>query len=218
MGALSKVLKEYGEEARAYKLARAIVAARPLASTGALKDVVEKHTAYTDRPKTLARVFQGLRIAVNGEMEALDAILAQSTRLVKPGGRLVVLSYHSLEDRPVKRFLRAGNLEGTVAKDFYGHALSTWRVLTRTSLRPGDDEVALNPRARSVSMRVGERTELTDAAVQAGVDAPPTSSPSSLRAASSPSRTTKEGRREAGGGGGGGDAGRRKGGKGSERS
>ena len=179
LGALTKVLKEYGEEPRAYKLARAMVAARPLTSTSHLKEVIEKHTAYNDRPKTLARVFQGLRIAVNGEMEALNAILLQSTRLVKPGGRLVVLSYHSLEDRPVKRFMRAGNLEGQVTKDFYGHDLQTWRTLTRASLRPQEDEVELNPRARSVSMRVAERTELTERQVQELADAPPSSSSSS---------------------------------------
>jgi len=107
-------------------------------------------------------------------MDALDSILLQSTRLVRPGGRLVVLSYHSLEDRPVKRFLRAGNKEGAVDRDFYGHALSTWKVLKRASMRPQEDEVELNPRARSVSMRVGERTELMEEEVRAGVEAPPT--------------------------------------------
>jgi hypothetical protein len=107
-------------------------------------------------------------------MDALDSILLQSTRLIRPGGRLVVLSYHSLEDRPVKRFLRAGNKEGAVERDFYGHALSTWKVLTRASMRPQEDEVELNPRARSVSMRVGERTELMEEEVRAGVEAPPT--------------------------------------------
>jgi len=106
-------------------------------------------------------------------MDALDSILFQSTRLVRPGGRLVVLSYHSLEDRPVKRFLRAGNKDGVVERDFYGHALSTWKVLTRSSMRPQEDEVELNPRARSVSMRVGERTELMEDEVRSRVEAPP---------------------------------------------
>lgn len=128
---------------------------------------------HTERPKVLARVFQGLRIAVNGEVEALEAILTQSTRLVRRGGRLVVLSYHSLEDRPVKRFLRAGNKEGRVERDFYGHEVSTWRAVARTSIRPKEDEVSMNPRARSVSMRVGERTELGEAQVRARVDAIP---------------------------------------------
>lgn len=111
---------------------------------------------------------------MNGEVEALEAILTQSTRLVRRGGRLVVLSYHSLEDRPVKRFLRAGNKEGRVERDFYGHEVSTWRAVARTSIRPKEDEVSMNPRARSVSMRVGERTELGEAQVRARVDALPT--------------------------------------------
>lgn len=110
---------------------------------------------------------QGLRIAVNGEMEALASVLTQATALVRPGGRLVVLSYHSLEDRPVKRFMRSGTLDGEVRRDFYGHALRTWRPLTRASLRPGEDEVAANARARSVSMRVAERTEMGPEEVEA---------------------------------------------------
>jgi hypothetical protein len=106
-------------------------------------------------------------------MEALASVLTQATALVRPGGRLVVLSYHSLEDRPVKRFMRSGTLDGEVRKDFYGHALRTWRPLTRASLRPSAAEVAANARARSVSMRVAERTELSPEEVAAKVGAPP---------------------------------------------
>jgi 16S rRNA (cytosine1402-N4)-methyltransferase len=112
---------------------------------------------------------QGLRIAVNGEMAALEAILKRATGLVRPGGRLVVLSYHSLEDRPVKRFLRAGNIEGKQHKDFFGNPMSTWRPLT-SSLRASPEEVEVNSRARSVSMRVGERTELSEQDIEDRLD------------------------------------------------
>lgn len=131
------------------------------------------HLCHSDAHAGLPFFLQGLRIAVNGEMEALSSVLTQATSLVRPGGRLVVLSYHSLEDRPVKRFMRSGTLDGEVRRDFYGHALRTWRPLTRASLRPTEAEVAANARARSVSMRVAERTELTPEEVDAKVGAPP---------------------------------------------
>ncbi len=106
-------------------------------------------------------------------MEALASVLTQATALVRPGGRLVVLSYHSLEDRPVKRFMRSGTLDGEVRRDFYGHALRTWKPLTRASLRPSEEEVAVNARARSVSMRVAERTEMSPEEVEDKLGAPP---------------------------------------------
>lgn len=111
-------------------------------------------------------------------MAALEAVLSQATDLVKPGGRLVVLSYHSLEDRRVKRFMRAGDLGGEPAKDFYGNLLSTWKVLTPRSIRPSEAEVEENGRARSVSMRVAERTALSPQDVQQRSGAPPAASPS----------------------------------------
>lgn len=98
---------------------------------------------------------------MNGEMDALESVLSQATELMKPGGRMVVLSYHSLEDRRVKRFMRSGNFKGEAAKDFYGNVLTTWKVLTPRSLRPSEEEVEANGRARSVSMRVAERTPMS---------------------------------------------------------
>ncbi|GIV60103.1 MAG: ribosomal RNA small subunit methyltransferase H [Rhodothermaceae bacterium] len=165
--ALRRVLRVYGEEPRAAHIARAIVAARPLATTTALADVVRRVTPARDEVKTLARVFQAIRIAVNGELEALERLLAGAARVLRPGGRLAVISYHSLEDRRVKRMLRYGNLEGRPVRDLYGNLLSPWRELTRHPVLPGDAERAANPRARSARLRLAERRP----------EAPPTGSP-----------------------------------------
>ncbi|MDQ7041094.1 MAG: 16S rRNA (cytosine(1402)-N(4))-methyltransferase RsmH [Rhodothermus sp.] len=154
---LAGVLRHYGEEPRARKLARAIHRARPIRTTAELAEVVRREVPAREATKTLARVFQALRIAVNGELQALERVLEAATRRVRPGGRLAVLSYHSLEDRRVKRFLRYGNLEGKPVRDFYGRLLSPWRPLTRRAIRPSAVEIAANPRARSARLRIAER-------------------------------------------------------------
>ncbi len=156
---LRRVLRAYGEEPKAGRIARAIVEARPVPTTTALADVVRSVVPTRDEVKILARVFQGIRIAVNGELERLEQALASSVRLLRPGGRIVVLSYHSLEDRRVKRFLRYGNLEGEPVRDFYGNLITPWEDLTRKPIEASAEEVAANPRARSVRMRVAERQE-----------------------------------------------------------
>ena len=97
---------------------------------------------------------------VNGEMEALSALLTQSVGLLKPGGRMVVISYHSLEDRMVKRFLRSGNLEGKEEKDFYGNLLSPFRLVTRKAVVPSETELSENSRSRSARLRIGEKTNI----------------------------------------------------------
>ncbi len=154
---LRHLLRAYGEEPRARSVARRIVAARPLETTRALADVVRASVPARDELKTLARVFQAIRIAVNDELGALERVLEAATQRVRPGGRIAVISYHSLEDRRVKRYLRAGNFEGDVPRDLYGNTLSPWRLVTRQAVVPPEQEVARNPRARSARLRIAER-------------------------------------------------------------
>ena len=133
--ALTSMLFEWGEEPRALRIARAIVAARPILATTDLARVVRKSVPVRHESKTLARVFQAIRIAVNEEIEALEAVLDQAPSVVKIGGRMAVLSYHSLEDRRVKRTMRSGNLDGEPVRDLYGNSLSPWRPLLRKPVR-----------------------------------------------------------------------------------
>ncbi|NRA48998.1 MAG: 16S rRNA (cytosine(1402)-N(4))-methyltransferase, partial [Phaeodactylibacter sp.] len=110
-----------------------------------------------NRSRYLAQVFQALRIAVNDEMGALEDFLNQCLEVLKPGGRLVVLSYHSLEDRLIKHFLKAGNVDGTQEKDFYGNINRPFKVLTKKAELPTEEEIKHNSRARSAKLRIGER-------------------------------------------------------------
>lgn len=157
---LKDVFSAYGEEPRSGRIAHAIVAARPLESTTELADVIRRVVPEREEVKTLSRVFQALRIAVNREIDALERALQASVGVVRPGCRMAVISYHSLEDRRVKRFFRYGNFEGEPLRDLYGNLLAPWKELTRKPIRPGEAEVAANPRARSARLRVAERTEL----------------------------------------------------------
>ena len=122
----------------------------------------ENGTPYTelnipsDKKKDLARLFQALRIEVNDEMGALREMLVAAKNLLKPGGRIAILTYHSLEDRLVKNFLRSGNLEGKIEKDFYGNILSPFKVIEKGATASAD-EVERNPRARSAKLRVAEK-------------------------------------------------------------
>lgn len=156
---LVRVLREYGEEKYARPIARAILAARPLGTTGDLARAVSSVTPEHKRTKTLARVFQAVRILVNDELRELEVVLLSAARLVRPGGRLVVLSYHSLEDRRVKNVMRSGALDGRVVRDEMGNSLSPWRPVTRKPVVATDEEVRTNGRARSAKLRAAERTE-----------------------------------------------------------
>jgi 16S rRNA (cytosine1402-N4)-methyltransferase len=156
---LQYILGRFGEVRNARTLAQAIVAARttrPIATIGDLLTIVDPLVRGT-RNRYLAQVFQALRIAVNDEMGALEQLLRQATELLSPGGRLVVISYHSLEDRLVKNFLRAGQADGKPQKDFYGNIDRPYRILTKKPLLPDEAEIDRNPRARSAKLRVGER-------------------------------------------------------------
>ena len=113
--------------------------------------------------KYLAKVYQALRIEVNGELDALKEMLEQAVEVLKPGGRLVVITYHSLEDRIVKNFLKAGNAEGREEKDVvFGHVARSFEVLNRKVIVPSDEEVARNPRARSAKLRIAKRLTMND--------------------------------------------------------
>ena len=140
----------------AAKVVNCIVRARETATiqtTAQLVEAVRPCTPKKDESKFLTKLFQALRIEVNGEMEALKMALEQSLRVLRPGGRLVVISYHSLEDRLVKNFLRSGNFAGAVEKDFYGRALTPFEILTRKAVVPSDEELERNPRSRSAKLR-----------------------------------------------------------------
>ena len=154
---LARVLKEYGELDTTWKIASCIVRAReqqPITTTAQLVEAVKPCTPKRDESKFLTKLFQALRIEVNGEMEALKMALEQSLKVLKPGGRLVVISYHSLEDRLVKNFMRSGNFEGKVEQDFFGRQQTPFEVVTRKAIVPTAEEVERNPRSRSAKMRV----------------------------------------------------------------
>ena len=158
--ALTRLFAEYGELDTTWKIANCIERARaikPIETTAELVEVVKPCTPPKDESKFLTKLFQALRIELNGEIEALKMALEQSAKLLAPEGRLVVMSYHSLEDRLVKNFMRSGNVEGRIEKDFFGRAETPFTVITRKAIVPTDEEVALNPRSRSAKLRVAEK-------------------------------------------------------------
>ena len=158
---LADVLYLYGELRQSRRLAAAIAKARPLTTTGELVDVVRPLLKPSQEKKELSMVFQALRIEVNGELDALRKLLSQSLSVLNPGGRLAVITYHSLEDRLVKNFMRTGNVEGRLEKDFYGRTNTPWRVVTKVIV-PSDEEIARNPRSRSAKLRVAELVAQVD--------------------------------------------------------
>jgi 16S rRNA (cytosine1402-N4)-methyltransferase len=158
---LSRIFHHFGELPNARRAAKAVATKRllqPLLTTGDLCDALEPCIPRgTKQSKYLSMAFQAIRLEVNGEMEGLDALLTAGTRLLGPGGRFVILSYHSLEDRKVKNLFRSGNLEGKEEKDLYGNSLSPLMLLTRKAVQPDEQEIADNPRARSARLRVAEK-------------------------------------------------------------
>ncbi len=158
---LRKLFWQYGDLKNAATLAKSIVKAReeaPIKTTGQLNEIVAKHFPKSKMNKFLAKLYQAIRIEVNGEIEALKNMLQQAAMIIKPGGRLSVISYHSLEDRLVKRFIRDGLFEGQPEKDFYGNISVPFKK-TGKLIVPDDDEIAANPRARSAKLRIAERTQ-----------------------------------------------------------
>jgi S-adenosyl-methyltransferase MraW len=153
---LTRILGDWGEVETPWKAANCIVRAREaeqIRTTAQLVEAVRPCTPRKDESKFLTKLFQALRIEVNGEMEALKMALEQSLKVLRPGGRLVVIAYHSLEDRLVKNFLRSGNFSGEVEKDFFGRAQTPFEVVTRKAVVPSAEELERNPRSRSAKLR-----------------------------------------------------------------
>lgn len=160
-GELHRILGMYGELKNARTLASAIVKARirqPIRTTEELKKVLAPLAPRGKEFKYQAQVFQALRIEVNQELKALEELLEQSSRILAPGGRLVVLSYHSLEDRMVKHFIQTGNPEGELHKDLYGNLLRPFEPINRKPVEASPGELAENPRSRSARLRIASRT------------------------------------------------------------
>ncbi|NIK74547.1 16S rRNA (cytosine1402-N4)-methyltransferase [Thermonema lapsum] len=158
---LQRVLSWYGEVKNARTLAKSILAARsvrPLRTVADLNAVIEKHAPRHKAQQYFAKVYQAIRIEVNDEMGALREMLKQAAKYLRPGGRIVVISYHSLEDRLVKHFFATGSFRGQEPpRDLYGNLLTPLQPVTRKALGPSEEEIRRNPRARSAKLRVAER-------------------------------------------------------------
>ena len=154
------IFQDYGEIKNWRHLVSLITTARlkeSITSTGQFLKVIEPCVPAKIEKKYLAMVFQALRIEVNNEIGVLSDFLESTTALLKPGGRLVVLSYHSLEDRMVKNFMRSGRINGVQENDFFGNRTSPFKLVNRKIILPGEDEIAKNPRARSAKLRIAEK-------------------------------------------------------------
>ena len=157
---LARIFRDYGEVENARRVAGVIVAARmkrPICRSGELLEVIASCVPKQKEKKYLAQVFQALRIEVNRELEALEDMLLAAEKALRPGGRLVIITYHSLEDRIVKNFLKTGNFEGKAQVDFYGKVEQPFLVVNRKVIVPTEEEVERNPRARSAKLRIAEK-------------------------------------------------------------
>ncbi len=157
---LLEVFRFYGELQNARSIASTIAQQRTalsITTTTALKSVLQKHAPRGAENKFLAQVFQALRIEVNDELGALEEMLTQAVEVLAPGGRLVVMAYHSLEDRLVKNLIKCGNIQGVLHKDFYGNIITKVTPITKKPITASESEVNENPRARSAKLRIGER-------------------------------------------------------------
>ncbi len=162
--ALARILHLYGELKNSRPLARTIAKARQdseIATTGQLADAVRPMLGRDHEKKDMAKVFQALRIEVNGEMKALEEMLLSAIRVLKPGGRLCVITYHSLEDRMVKNIMKAGNIEGQLIQDIYGNTLTPMKTIGKM-VEPDAEEQQRNPRSRSAKLRIAEKRQEKD--------------------------------------------------------
>lgn len=160
VASLASILSRYGELRNSMSIADAIVMSReikPIETTDELKEAVSRFLPKGSENKVLAQIFQALRIEVNEEMKVLEIFLSQCADVLNPGGRLVVLSYHSLEDRLVKNFMKTGNADGNLEKDFFGNQLTPYKLISSKPIIPSDEEIQNNNRARSAKLRIAER-------------------------------------------------------------
>jgi 16S rRNA (cytosine1402-N4)-methyltransferase len=157
---LSDIFYRYGELKNSRKIAASIVKFREsqkIKKTDEFLSILEPYTRRDKEKKVLAQAFQALRIEVNKEMDTLTDMLRQALQVMKPEGRISVISYHSLEDRLVKNFFKTGNFEGRLEKDFYGNSLTPFRLVNRKVIVPSDEEQKANPRSRSAKLRIAEK-------------------------------------------------------------
>lgn len=154
------IFKTYGELKNSKQISKLIIKARseqPLSTTAEFKKTIQSCLPRGKEQKFLAQLYQALRIEVNDELGALKSMLKQTADVLKPGGRLVVMSYHSLEDRLVKNFIKTGNFEGKLEKDFYGNPITLFKQITRKPITASEEELNANPRSRSAKLRIAER-------------------------------------------------------------
>ena len=157
---LEKILRLYGEVDNSRKIAQLICKARetaPIKTTGDLGKAIESTLPKFAEHKFLAKVYQALRIEVNQEMKSLEKFLSGAAASLKRGGKMVIITYHSLEDRMVKNFIKAGNIDGKVEKDFYGNATALLKAVNKKPILPTEEEIASNTRARSAKLRIAEK-------------------------------------------------------------
>ena len=157
---IADIFYKYGELQNSRRIAKEIVFSRgrkPFSSVNDMIDAIGKLAPFRQEHKFYARVFQALRIAVNHEIDYLREMLEQALEMLNPGGRLVAITYHSLEDRIVKNFMKTGNFEGEEKKDFYGNIETPFRIINKKGTTPGDEEIANNNRARSARLRIAEK-------------------------------------------------------------
>ena len=157
---MERILRLYGEVDASRKLSKLIVQARekaPILTTADLHEAIQSALPAFASHKELAKIYQAFRIEVNDEMRSLEKFLQGATRSLKSGGRLVVITYHSLEDRMVKNFIKSGNIDGKVEKDTFGRDLSPLKAVTRKPILPSEQEISGNTRARSAKLRVAEK-------------------------------------------------------------
>jgi 16S rRNA (cytosine1402-N4)-methyltransferase len=157
---LEKILRLYGEVDNSRKIAQMICKARevsPIETTTQLGSAIEKALPKFAEHKFLAKVYQALRIEVNQEMKSLEKFLSGAAAALKPGGKMVIITYHSLEDRMVKNFIKAGNIEGKAEKDFYGNITAPLIAVNRKPILPQESEISSNTRARSAKLRIAEK-------------------------------------------------------------
>jgi 16S rRNA (cytosine1402-N4)-methyltransferase len=161
--ALARILHTYGDVRNAGKIAAALVAARKhgrIETTADMERIIGGVIAAQNLSKILTLVYQAIRIEVNEELEALEMLLESGLRVLRPGGRMAIISYHSLEDRLTKQFFKTGSLSGEDQRDFFGRSLCPWKLVTKKAVEPTAQELKENPRSRSAKLRAAEKIEL----------------------------------------------------------